>query len=99
VFIAGVASSAAIFTWLHLATGRSLWVAIPFHATANFGSSFLATVSTGGTTDRLALCLITAVLAGLLVRLSPHRLRASRRPARPCSGPAAPGTRLSVNRK
>jgi membrane protease YdiL (CAAX protease family) len=65
-----VMSGTFIFTWLHVATGGSVWAAILLHTANNFGISFLWMLYDGGTADRLVLALITAVLAALLVGLA-----------------------------
>jgi membrane protease YdiL (CAAX protease family) len=68
VFAAAVTGGAVIYTWLHVASGGSLWAAILFHATWNFGTSLLWTLYDGGTGDRLVMALVTVVLAAVLPR-------------------------------
>lgn len=66
LFFVGTLGGAVIFTWLHLASGGSVWAAILFHATSNFGISLLWTLYDGGTRDRALLVALT-LLAALIV--------------------------------
>lgn len=75
VFTIAVAAGAVIYTWLHVASKRSVWAAILFHATFNFGYSFVWTLFDGGFADRLLVALTTIALAGVFA--------AALRPARP----------------
>jgi membrane protease YdiL (CAAX protease family) len=69
LFWAGTLGGALIFTWLHVASGGSVWAAILFHATVNFGSSLLWTLYDGGTFDRSIWIVLMISVAVLLVGL------------------------------
>lgn len=66
LFFIATLGGAMIFTWLHVASGGSVWAAILFHTTSNFGMSFLWTLYDGGMFDRLIFGLVTIALAALL---------------------------------
>jgi membrane protease YdiL (CAAX protease family) len=70
VLAAVVMGGSFTFTWVHVASGGSIWAAILLHTANNFGISFLWLLYDGGTADRLVLALTTAVLAALLVGLA-----------------------------
>ena len=68
VFALVTASSALIYTWLHLRTRRSLWSAILLHFTINFCASFWATLADDGFAGRCiwaALFLTAAIVVAL----------------------------------
>jgi membrane protease YdiL (CAAX protease family) len=67
LFWAGTLGIAVIFSWLHRASGGSVWAAILFHATTNFGISFLWTLYDGGTLDRLIFVVLTIATAVILM--------------------------------
>ncbi len=69
VFVISVAGGAVIYTWLHVASRQSVWAAILFHATFNFGYSFVWTLFDGGFADRLLVALAAIALATVFARI------------------------------
>jgi membrane protease YdiL (CAAX protease family) len=67
LFALGTMGLAVVFTWLHQATGGSVWAAILFHMTSNIGVSLVWLSFDGGKIDRLVMSLATVVLAAFLV--------------------------------
>jgi membrane protease YdiL (CAAX protease family) len=66
VFALNGLGQAVIFTWLHLATRRSVWAAILFHFTVNCASTLIWLSYDGDLIDRLAGAL-AAVAAGAVL--------------------------------
>jgi membrane protease YdiL (CAAX protease family) len=86
VFAAAVLAGAPIYTWLHVASGGRAWAAILFHATSNFGMSFVWLVYQGTTADRLVFALVLSALSALLIGLVRPGQVAARPRMRPRAG-------------
>jgi membrane protease YdiL (CAAX protease family) len=71
LFALGTVGGAVIFTWLHQASGGSVWAAILYHVTSNYAISLVWMSFDGGAIDRLVLALAAIGLAVGLDRVSP----------------------------
>jgi hypothetical protein len=60
-------ASAFVYTWLHRVTKASLWAALAFHFTANFCTSFWATMADDGLAGRVGIAAVMVVAAILVV--------------------------------
>ena len=72
IFAVGVIGLSVIYTWLYIKSGGSLWSAILFHFTYNWGVSFQASLLAGDRVDRLigmGIQLLLAVIVVLLWKL------------------------------
>jgi membrane protease YdiL (CAAX protease family) len=73
LFALGTIGGAIVFTWLHQASGGSVWAAILYHMTSNYAVSLVWMSFDGGIVDRLVVALASIGLAAGLAGISRAR--------------------------